>query len=86
MLTLAAIGLAVFTTNWVVGPLVLMHRAFEAVKEGNMDHRLKFRQSDRHLGDLEVTFSEIIVATKERGEPSAGQVVEQVAGGEGSGA
>lgn len=86
ILALAAIGLAVFTTNWIAGPLVLMNRAFGAVKEGNMDHHLKFRQSDRHLRDLEVTFNEMMMAIKERGEPRAGQIVEQVAEGEGTGA
>ena len=85
ILALASIGLAVFTTNRVAGPLVLMKRAFEAVKEGNMDHRLKFRQSDRHLKDLEVIFNEMMVAIKERGEPRAGQVAEQVAEGEDAG-
>jgi HAMP domain-containing protein len=81
ILAVAAIGLAVFTTNRVAGPLVLMKRAFQAVKQGDMEHRLKFRQSDRHLRDLEVTFNEMMVAIKERGEPRAGQVAE----GEGAG-
>ena len=76
VLALAAVGLAVFTTNRVAGPLVLMKRGFEAVKEGDMDHRLKFRHSDRHLRDLEVAFNEMMVAIKERGESRAGQVAE----------
>jgi len=43
VLALAAIGLAIFTTNRVAGPLILLKRAFEAVKEGDLEHRIKFR-------------------------------------------
>ena len=76
ILALAAIALAVFTTNRVAGPLVQMKRAFEAVKQGDMERRLKFRVSDRHLRDLEVAFNEMMMAIKERGEPRAGHVAE----------
>jgi len=69
ILALAAIGLAIFTTNRVAGPLVLIARAFEAVKGGDMDHRLKFRHSEGHLKNLEVAFNDMMVAIKERGEP-----------------
>jgi len=85
ILALAAIGLAIFTTNRVAGPLVLMRRAFVRVKEGDMDHRLKFRQTDRHLRNLEAAFNEMMVAIKERGEPRAGQLAEQASQGEGAG-
>jgi hypothetical protein len=37
LLALAAVGLAIFTTNRTAGPLVLIKRAFEAVKAGDMD-------------------------------------------------
>jgi nitrogen fixation/metabolism regulation signal transduction histidine kinase len=53
VLAVAATGLAILTTNRVAGPLILIRRAFEAVKEGNMEHRLKFRHTDKHLWSLE---------------------------------
>ena len=77
VLALAAVGLAIFTTNRTAGPLVLLTRAFEAVTAGDMDHRLKFRNSDKHLKNLEWAFNEMMVAIKERGEPRAGQAAEE---------
>jgi nitrogen fixation/metabolism regulation signal transduction histidine kinase len=73
VLALAAVGLAIFTTNRTAGPLVLIRRAFEAVRAGDMDHRIKFRNSDKHLKNLEGAFNEMMVAIKERGEPRTGQ-------------
>ncbi len=53
VLAVAATGLAIFTTDRVAGPLILIRRAFEAVDEGNMEHRLKFRHTDKHLRSFE---------------------------------
>ncbi len=77
VLALAAVGLAIFTTNRTAGPLVLLRRAFEAVRAGDMDHRLKFRNTDKHLKNLEGAFNEMMVAIKARGEPRAGQAAEE---------
>lgn len=62
VLAIAAIGLAIFTTIRTAGPLILITRASDAVKEGNLDHRLRFRQSDRHLKQLEVAFNDMMVS------------------------
>ena len=71
LLALAVVGLAIFTTNRTAGPLVLIKRAFEAVKAGDMDHRLKFRQTDKHLKSLEFAFNEMMVSLQERAEARA---------------
>ena len=49
VVTLAAVGLAIFTTNRVGGPLIYLRRVFEDVKRGNMDLSLRFRRADKHL-------------------------------------
>ena len=63
---MAAIGLAIFTTNGVAGPLILLKRAFEAVKEGDLEHRIKFRRHDGRYKILEEAFNEMKVALRER--------------------
>ena len=77
VLALAAIALAIFTTNRVAGPLILLIRAFEAVKAGDMDHRLKFRQTDKHLKSLEFAFNEMMVALLERAESRVDREAEE---------
>ena len=62
VLAIAAIGLAIFTTNRTAGSLILITRASDAVKEGNLDHRLRFRESDRHLKQLELAFNAMMVS------------------------
>ena len=62
ILAIAVICLAIFTTNRTAGPLILITRAFDAVTEDNLDHRLRFRQSDRHLKQLEVAFNDMVVS------------------------
>jgi len=70
LMVLAAVGLAIFTTNRVAGPMVGLRRAFEDVKRGDMDRRLQFRQDDQHLQELETAFNEMMVALAERGDSS----------------
>jgi len=77
LLALAAVGLAIFTTNRTAGPLVLIRRAFEAVKAGDMDHRLKFRQTDKHLKGLEFAFNEMMVALMERNQAGVAREAEE---------
>ena len=77
VLALAATGLAIFTTSRTAGPLVLLERAFEAVKAGDMEHRLKFRNSEKHLKGLELAFNEMMVAIKERDESHSGQEADE---------
>ena len=72
VITLAATGLAIFTTTRVAGPLVQLRRAFEDVKRGDMDRRLRFRRVDKHLQELEMAFNEMMVALLERADPRRG--------------
>lgn len=68
---LGACGLAIFTTNRVAGPTVRLRRAFEEVKDGDLDHRLVFRRDDKHLRALETAFNDMMVTVRERaGSPS----------------
>lgn len=72
IVALAGIALAILTTTRVAGPMVLLKRAFEDVSGGNMDRRLSFRQSDKHLRELETAFNEMMVALSERGDSRTG--------------
>ncbi len=65
-IALAVTALAIFTTTRVAGPLVLLRRAFEDVKGGDMDRRLQFRRADKHLRELETAFNEMMMALRER--------------------
>ena len=69
---LAAVTLGIFTTNRVAGPAVRLRRAFEEVKDGNLDCRLNFRRRDKHLKLLETAFNEMMVALGERAESPNG--------------
>ena len=82
VLALAATGLAIFTTSRTAGPLVLLERAFQAVKAGDMEHRLKFRTGEKHLKGLELAFNEMMVALKERDESHSGQEADEGPGGD----
>ena len=77
VVALAAVGLAIFTTNRVAGPLIHLRRAFEAVERGNMDRRLRFRRSDKHLRELEAAFNEIMLALRERTDSPRGLEAEE---------
>ena len=72
VIALLATALAIFTTNRVAGPLVYLRRAFEDVKRGDMDRRLRFRRSDKHLRELETAFNEMMVALGERADSRRG--------------
>jgi nitrogen fixation/metabolism regulation signal transduction histidine kinase len=49
-----------------------LRRAFEEVKDGNLDSRLSFRRKDKHLHLLEPAFNEMMVALGERAESPTG--------------
>ena len=68
IIALVAIGLAIFTTTRVAGPMVNLKRVCEDVKAGDMDRRLSFRKSDEHLRGLETAFNEMMVALSERAD------------------
>ena len=68
LIVLAAVGLGIFTTNRVAGPMVALRRAFEEVEGGNLDHRLRFRQDDKHLIELEAAFNDMMVVLNERAD------------------
>ena len=65
-LILAAIGLAVFTTHRLAGPYVAMIRAFEAVKNGDLERPLRFRSSDVHLREVENAFAAMLATLRDR--------------------
>ncbi len=65
---LAAVGLAIFTSARAAGPLVQLRRAFEDVKGGDMDRRIRFRRGDKAYRELETAFNEMIAAVRERAE------------------
>jgi len=72
VIALAAMGLAIFTTNRLAGPFVPLKRVFEAVKQGDMDCRLRFRQDEKHLRELEVAFDQMMVTLRERTDSPRG--------------
>ena len=72
IIALAGIGLAIFMTTRVAGPMVNLKRAFNAVEGGDMDRRLAFRRTDKHLRELETAFNGMMVALNERAEAPSG--------------
>lgn len=74
------VALAIFTTHRLAGPLVALLRAFEDVKAGDLDRKLRFRDSDRHLADVETSFNEMMAALRQRVDDE--RAPGRVAGGE----
>ncbi len=72
IIALVAVGIGIFTTNRLAGPWVLLTRAFKDVEGGDMDYRIRFRDSDRHLRDVETGFNRMMVALNERAESRGG--------------
>lgn len=68
----AVIALAVFTTHRLAGPYVALLRAFEAVKNGDLEHPLRFRASDVHLKEVQTSFNEMLAVLRERMESRTG--------------
>jgi|SRR6185295_15383416 len=68
----AVFALAVFTTHRLAGPYVALIRAFEAVKNGDLQRPLRFRSTDIHLRDVEISFDEMMAAIREKLEKQGG--------------
>ncbi len=77
VIALAAVGLAILTTNRVAGPSVQLKRAFEDVRRGDMDRRLRFRRADKHWRELETAFNEMMVVLSERADSRRGLEAEE---------
>jgi methyl-accepting chemotaxis protein len=63
---LAVAALGVFTTHRLAGPIIALQRAFEDVKGGDLERRLRFRQADSHLRGVETSFNEMVDTLKTR--------------------
>jgi HAMP domain-containing protein len=63
---LAVAALGVFTTHRLAGPIIALQRAFDDVRQGDLDRKLRFRQSDDHLRGVESSFNEMMAVVKER--------------------
>lgn len=74
------VALAIFTTHRLAGPIIGLLRAFEDVKAGDLNRQLRFRQSDRHLADLEKAFNEMVASLRVRVE--SGHAPSQIEGRE----
>ena len=81
VLALAAIGLAVFTTNRNAGPMVALRMACDDVKGGDMGRRVRFRKSDKHYKPVETAFNEMMDSLSERVDPQGGLEAEDSAPG-----
>ena len=69
VITIVAVtALGVFTTHRLAGPIIALQRTFDAVRQGDLDRQLRFRQSDDHLRGVETSFNEMMVVLKERVE------------------
>jgi len=66
LIALAGVGLAIFSSARVAGPMVHLTRAFEDVTRGDMDRRIRFRPGDGSYRELETAFNEMMVAVSER--------------------
>ena len=68
VLALAAVALAIFTTQRAAGPLVALRVALDDVARGDMGRRQRFRRSDKHLREVEIAFNAMMEALSERAE------------------
>jgi methyl-accepting chemotaxis protein len=61
----AIVGLAKFTVHRIAGPYIRLKQAFEEVRSGNLQVRLKFRSYDR-LEDVAEAFNQMIASVRKR--------------------
>ena len=73
---LALAALAVFTTHRLAGPWVAVRRALLAVRDGNLDVRLRFRVGDPRLRDVQDAFDEMVASLRQRRGEQPGVVAE----------
>lgn len=64
---LAVLALAIFTTHRLAGPIIALKRAFDDVRDGDLERRLRFRSSDIHLSELEDAFNQMMGALQSQG-------------------
>lgn len=55
----AVVALAVFTAHRIGGPYIALKRTMDAIREGDLNRRLKFRDYDK-LEDLEAAFNSMM--------------------------
>ncbi len=63
---LGMVALAIFTTHRIAGPLIALRRAFQDVKDGDLDRQLRFRHTDSHMAELEKGFNEMMASVRLR--------------------
>lgn len=66
LIILTVAGLAVFTTHRLAGPFIALKKAFDDVRDGNIDRVLRFRRSDAHLRGLETAFNGMMDAMRKQ--------------------
>jgi len=62
----AVVALAVFTTHRLAGPWIAVHRALDAVRDGDLQARLRFRASDPRFKVVEDAFEQMLASLRER--------------------
>jgi HAMP domain-containing protein len=72
-LIVALVALAIFTTHRLAGPYIALKRAFEAVKQGDLEHPLRLRSTDLPLQELEASFNEMLAVLRGRIQGSGAQ-------------
>lgn len=65
LFTVAIVGLAKVTVHRIAGPLVRLRATFDAVAEGKLDQKLKFRDYD-HLEEVEASFNRMMETLRAR--------------------
>jgi methyl-accepting chemotaxis protein len=63
---LAVVALAVFTTHRLAGPWIAVRRALDAVRDGDLQTRLRFRASDPRIQVVEEAFEQMLASLRER--------------------
>lgn len=65
------VALAMYTDHRITGPYIRLQHVFDAIRDGNMDQRLKFRDYD-NLEYLADSFNAMMVAIRERTDQGFG--------------
>ena len=66
LLFIAAIfALAIMTVHRIAGPYLALKRTCDAIRDGNIDHRLHFREYDG-LEEVQVSFNQMMDVLQER--------------------
>ncbi|MDX2097085.1 MAG: PAS domain S-box protein, partial [Leptolyngbyaceae cyanobacterium bins.59] len=76
--TLIAMGVGVLTARWLVNPLMRLNRAAEEIAQGNFDQPVYLQRSDE-VGDLAISFNEMLTQLKTLRDSLESQVAERTA-------